>query len=127
MDGHEHSLASILTCRFMISLRQFDSTIANATHSELGSSRVRELVASTVLQFGAQPSDSLPAAISSFAHPIHIDESLFDVDPDATFEDGYELQDARTLDVVAPVHETPSSQSPPDRDQTLASEASKSV
>ena len=33
---------------------------------------------STVLQFGAQPSTSLPSIIASFAHPIHVDPSLLE-------------------------------------------------
>ncbi len=96
---HECRVTSILTCRFMLSLRQFDSTVASATYSGMGS-RVREHMASTVLEFGAQPSDSLPALISSFAHPVHVDESLFEMDPDYIAEDGPE---GREIDVDAPV------------------------
>ena len=60
-------MTSILTCHFMLSLRQFDSAIVTATG-------VRgEHAVSSVLQFGAQPSDSLPGFIASFAHPVHLD------------------------------------------------------
>ena len=51
----------------MLSLRQFDSSLGSATGPQL-----REHAASTVLQFGAHPSDSLPASIASFAHPVSI-------------------------------------------------------
>ncbi|KAM5545113.1 hypothetical protein V8D89_001224 [Ganoderma adspersum] len=42
------------------------STLADTTASGLGP-ELRERMASTVLQFGAQPSSSLPSLIASFA------------------------------------------------------------
>ncbi|KAI1782329.1 hypothetical protein LXA43DRAFT_1187693 [Ganoderma leucocontextum] len=86
-------IASILTCHFMLSLRQFDN---------------QEHTASTVLQFGARPSDSLPAFIASFAYPVHVDSALSQTDPDAIVDDGSEW---REMDVVAPARTTPSYQS----------------
>lgn len=74
-DDYKHRMTSILTCHFMLSLRQFDSAIASTTGPQL-----REHTASTVLQFGAQPSDSLPATIASFAHPIYLGSHTSDVD-----------------------------------------------
>ena len=54
---------------------------------------MQEHMASTVLQFGAQPSHSLPALIGSFAHPVHVDESLFETDSDPVVENGSEGQE----------------------------------
>ncbi|KAI1784391.1 hypothetical protein LXA43DRAFT_1101431 [Ganoderma leucocontextum] len=104
-------ITSILVCRFMLELRQFDSSPASVTYddSEMGS-RVQEHTASRdVLQFAAQPSDSLPASIASFAHPVHVDSALFDseMDPDAINDNGAEWQE---MDVVAPTRTTASSQ-----------------
>ncbi|KAM5543652.1 hypothetical protein V8D89_002903 [Ganoderma adspersum] len=78
------SITSIIVCRFMLSLRQFDASIAYATRSGIGSdSPVREHTAgSIVLQFAAQPADSLPPFLSSFAHPIHVDSDLSETDSD---------------------------------------------
>ncbi|KAI1786614.1 hypothetical protein LXA43DRAFT_1109322 [Ganoderma leucocontextum] len=98
-------IAAILICRFMLSLRQFDSTIASSRYSGPGS-RVREHTAfGDVLQFAAQPSDTLPSFIASFAHPIHVDSYLSDEDPDATVEEGSE---GPGMDVVVPTRTAPS-------------------
>ncbi|KAI1784403.1 hypothetical protein LXA43DRAFT_1101440 [Ganoderma leucocontextum] len=102
-------LTSILTCRFILSLRQFDTSPASLACSETGS-RVREHTASRdILQFAAQPSDSLPAFIASFAGPVHLDYALSETDPDAIDNSGAEWQE---MDVVAPTRTTASSQSP---------------
>lgn len=58
---------------------------------------VRGHMASTVLEFGAQPSDSLPALIASFAHPIHVDSELLEIDEDPIANHGPE----REIDTVA--------------------------
>ena len=58
----------------MLSLRQFDNNARSASHPWVGSQFRRET--STVLEFAAQHSDSLPASIASFANPVHIDSSL---------------------------------------------------
>ncbi|KAM5545067.1 hypothetical protein V8D89_001178 [Ganoderma adspersum] len=72
-------IVSILVCRFMLSIRAFDSTLSSmATLPGIPS----ENAASMVLPFGAQPSDSLPAFISSFAHPVHVDSPLSEMHPD---------------------------------------------
>ncbi|KAI1786612.1 hypothetical protein LXA43DRAFT_48941, partial [Ganoderma leucocontextum] len=93
-------ITSILTCRFMLSLRQFDSTIASSTFSGPGS-RVREHTSALadVLRFAAQPSDSLPSFIASFAHPVHVDSALSETDSDEIVDDGSEW---REMDVVVP-------------------------
>ncbi|KAI1784396.1 hypothetical protein LXA43DRAFT_1066798 [Ganoderma leucocontextum] len=103
-------LTSIFTCRFMLELRQFDSSPASVTCSEAGSSRVQEhTVWRDVLQFAAQPSDSLPAFIASFGSPVHVDSAVSETDPDAIDDSGAEWQE---MDVVAaPTRMTPSSQS----------------
>ncbi|KAI1786610.1 hypothetical protein LXA43DRAFT_1099008 [Ganoderma leucocontextum] len=83
-------ITSILTCHFMLSLRKFDSTIASSTHSGPGS-RVQEHMAfADVLQFAAQPSNTLPSFIASFAHPVHVDSALSEADSDEIVEDGSE-------------------------------------
>ena len=62
-------------------------------------------MASTVLEFAAQPSNSLPTLISSFSHPVHVDESLFEMDPEQAADTGPQ---GRETDVVAPAPEGPS-------------------
>ena len=69
----------------MLSLRQFDSTAAAASLPEVAS-QLREHTASAVLEFGAQPSDSLPSFIASFAHPVHVDPILSETDNEAVVE-----------------------------------------
>ena len=68
------SITSILVCRFMLSLREFDATKASRTISipDLQGSQVLEHAGSTFLQFAAEPSHSLPAFIASFANPVHV-------------------------------------------------------
>ncbi|PIL32833.1 hypothetical protein GSI_04950 [Ganoderma sinense ZZ0214-1] len=95
-------LASILVCRFMLSLRQFDASVSYAT--ELGTdSRLRDHTASTVLRFGAQPSESLPALIAPFAHPVHVDWSQSETEPEAVSDRGSEW---RETDVIGTETET---------------------
>ncbi|PIL32819.1 hypothetical protein GSI_04936 [Ganoderma sinense ZZ0214-1] len=86
----------------MISLRQFDSSIAPVPTFSMAASRVREYTASTVLQFAAQPSDTLPSFIASFAHPIHVDSILSDADSDATFASESDGSEWREMDGIAP-------------------------
>ncbi|KAM5545111.1 hypothetical protein V8D89_001222 [Ganoderma adspersum] len=86
-----------------------DPTVASTTYFGMGS-RARERMASTLLEFGARPSNSLPPLIASFAHPVHVDESLFEIDPDQIVNDGSEVQDGE--DKAGPTLQTPSSHSP---------------
>ena len=79
----------------MISLRQFDSALASTTSGP----QLRELTASTVLQFAAHPSDSLPASIASFAHPIHLGSDPSEVEQDEIINNGAE---GRNIDVDEP-------------------------
>ncbi|KAI1784398.1 hypothetical protein LXA43DRAFT_1123642, partial [Ganoderma leucocontextum] len=120
-------ITSILICRFMLSLRQFDSSPASVTYhdSEMGS-RVREHTASRdILHFAAQPSDSLPAFIASFAGPVHVGSAMSETDPDAIDDDGAEWQE---MDVMAPTRTTPSSQpESPAPEQPQASDLAHSV
>ena len=69
----------------MLSLRQFDNAIADTAGSVPGS-QLREHMSSNVLQFAAHPSDSLPAFITPFSHPVHVasHSDIFDTDTDAT-------------------------------------------
>lgn len=88
----------------MLLLRQFDASIARATYSGIGS-RVPEHMASTVLDFAAQPSDQLPAFIASFTHPARVDSSLaFETDHRDIMVDGAPGED---VNVIASTPETP--------------------
>ncbi|PIL32849.1 hypothetical protein GSI_04966 [Ganoderma sinense ZZ0214-1] len=82
------SVTSVLICRFMLLLRQFDTNTAVATCSGFGP-QVEEYMASTMFKFSAQHSYSLPAFISSFAHPVHAGELQFE-NTDVIGEDEYE-------------------------------------
>ncbi|PIL26898.1 hypothetical protein GSI_10036 [Ganoderma sinense ZZ0214-1] len=120
-------VSSVLTCRFMLSLRQFDSAVADATDSGLGP-QLQEHMAGSMLQFGAQPSDSLPASIASFANPVHVGDSLFESELGASTSvesDGSELRlgesDTNSNFPGAPILETPSAQNP-SGDQSLTLE-----
>ena len=93
------SITSILVCRFMLSLRQFESAISSVTISMPGS-RTQEHMASMMLEFGAQPSDSLPGFIASFAHPVHTDLALSDMELNEIDED-LDVSQQREADVVA--------------------------
>ena len=85
----------------MLSLRQFDNTVARTIGSRLGpQSEAREHIPSNVLQFAAYPSDSLPACIASFAHPVHVDSDsdLVEMGPDAADVDsGLEEQEIEAV------------------------------
>ncbi|KAI1781600.1 hypothetical protein LXA43DRAFT_671243 [Ganoderma leucocontextum] len=101
LEAFYDPITSILVCRFILQLRQFDSSPASGRYSEAGS-RVREHTASSdVLQFAAQPSESLPTFLTSFAHPVHVVSALSnsETDPDAIDDDGAGWQE---MDVVAP-------------------------
>ena len=103
----------------MLSLRQFDSELANPTSYIGGGTQSRDQTVSTVIRFGAQPSESLPPFIASFAHPVHVGWSLSesdldfcgegDTDADGLDENG--RSEWREMDVVARALETPSCQS----------------
>ena len=75
-------------------------------------SQLREHMASAVLEFGAQPSTSLPSFIASFAHPVHVESVLSEMEPGESIDDESERHEA---DVVEPALETPSEQTPPAR------------
>ena len=67
-------------------------------------------MASTVLEFAAQPSDSLPALIASFAHPVYVDSDvLFEPDLDVIATRKSEVEEIGAV-VAAP--EVPSRPSP---------------
>ena len=65
-------------------------------------------MASAMLEFAARPSDSLPASIASFAHPIHVDASGLETDFDADVDHAEPLRHERV--VVAPNRRTSSSE-----------------
>ncbi|PIL32878.1 hypothetical protein GSI_04996 [Ganoderma sinense ZZ0214-1] len=95
------SITSILVCRFILSLRRFDSGSSSevdtsdvriewlqATSSGL-QRQLRGHMASTstgVLQFAALPSETLPAFIASFGHPVHVDDLELEMDPEVDAE-----------------------------------------
>ena len=108
------SISSLLICRFMLSIRQFDSATASATLPG-AASQLREHMESRVLNFAARPSDSLTSFITSFAHPVHIDPALFETDMDGTMGDASERRDS---DETAPFSETESSYQSPVYDRT---------
>ena len=105
----------------MLSLRQFDSELANPTSYIGGGTQSRDQTVSTVIRFGAQPSESLPPFIASFAHPVHVGWSLSesDLDPDLDMDwerdadgvGGNGRSEWQEMDVVATALETPSCQS----------------
>ena len=72
--GVQRSITSILVCRFMLSLREFDSSNASLALSipHASGSQLHDHAGSTFLQFSAQPSHNLPAFIASFANPVHV-------------------------------------------------------
>ncbi|KAM5545175.1 hypothetical protein V8D89_001286 [Ganoderma adspersum] len=81
-------ITSILICRFILALRQFNSRTASATYC----SRVSGLlVTRPVLDFSAQPSETLPGFIAPFSRPVHtgLDPSEADADSDASVDYGY--------------------------------------
>ncbi len=64
-------------------------------------------MAATMLEFGAQPSDSLPPFIASFVRPVHVDSILSEMEP-AIVDDGSERD---KIDVApVPALETPFSE-----------------
>ena len=86
----------MILCRFMLSLRQFDARMASTMRSGPGiDSRVLEHTTSAVLQFAAQPTDSLPPFLSSFGHPVHLESTLSGTGSDEDFggdgSDGEEM------------------------------------
>ena len=83
----------------MLSLRQFDSHVGPSTDSGMGSHLEGRTTLVDVLQFAAQPSDSLPPSIASFAHPVYVESALTETDSDGLVNDGSEW---RELDAVAP-------------------------
>ncbi|PIL32837.1 hypothetical protein GSI_04954 [Ganoderma sinense ZZ0214-1] len=118
LEAFVDPMTSILVSRFILSLRAFDSTVASAPDFDIGS-QVRERMASTVLQFGAQSSENLPGFLASFAHPVHVDSvSVFDRDSEVAGDSGYERRDT---DMVAlpPAPETPSPDTFEDQPITL--------
>ena len=64
----------------MLSLREFESKAAPLPSFSLLELQEGENTGSVVLEFAAQPSDTLPALIVPFAHPIHVNSGLSQVD-----------------------------------------------
>ncbi|KAM5545284.1 hypothetical protein V8D89_001395 [Ganoderma adspersum] len=81
------AITSILTCRFMLSLRQFHTAIHSTTYSRMAM-QVGEGEASTVLVAEAQHRESLPPFIVSFAHPVHVESLVLPNTDSDTFVDG---------------------------------------
>ena len=53
-----------------------------------------------MLQFGAQPSDSLPDSIVSFAHPVLVDSDLLKLNPDIIVVDSEST--GREIEAIIP-------------------------
>ena len=49
-----------------------------------------------VLEFGAQSSATLPSFLTSFAHPVHVDSGLSEVEADELGGDAYSATDPPT-------------------------------
>ena len=73
-------MTSMLICRFILSLRKFDSRTICVTSS----SGIRAHL--PVIEFAAQQSDTLPSFLGCFSHPVHtysdILEMVVDSDTD---------------------------------------------
>ncbi|PIL32969.1 hypothetical protein GSI_05087 [Ganoderma sinense ZZ0214-1] len=79
-------ITSILVCRFILALRQFDNRTASASYSRTGFRVGEHLVTTLVPEFAtARQSDTLPSFIAPFSHPIHVDS---DIDSDASLDGG---------------------------------------
>lgn len=98
--GYSRSITSILICRFILSLRQFDSTVSLATFSAPGSRSPESNTHSMPLELTACPSDGLPPFIASFAHPVHANPSPCEAHVDSIGEDSGELK-SRDIGAVA--------------------------
>ncbi|KAM5543382.1 hypothetical protein V8D89_002967 [Ganoderma adspersum] len=96
LDASCDLITSILVCRFMLSLREFEYTAASMPTFSLPEIQGGENTGSVALEFAAQPSDTLPALISPFAHPVHVDSfdpSEIDEDEILGLEDKPEEQE----------------------------------
>ncbi|KAM5545100.1 hypothetical protein V8D89_001211 [Ganoderma adspersum] len=92
-------ITSIITCRFMLSLRQFDNSVADGTTSGPGDRAQQRTGLGDLLQFAAHPTDSLPSFIASFAYPVHVESVLSETDSDGLADGGSEWQE---MDALAP-------------------------
>ena len=94
-------IVSILICRFILSLRRFDigpNTEASSSGPQArwlhatSSGLQRQLRGNTgstpscVVMFGAQQSDTLPAFIAPFQHPVHVDDLELEAEMDRDWE-----------------------------------------
>ncbi|KAI1786620.1 hypothetical protein LXA43DRAFT_1099016 [Ganoderma leucocontextum] len=104
-------ITSLLVCHFMLSLRRFDSSSTGAmTYSGAESQSREHTTSSGVLHFAAQPSDTLPHFIASFAQPVHFDSFWSETDADAMPVD--EESEWREMDLVAVARKTQCGESP---------------
>ncbi|KAM5545178.1 hypothetical protein V8D89_001289 [Ganoderma adspersum] len=76
-------ITSILICRFILSLRQFNSRTASPSYSRTSFRVGEHLVTTLVPEFAAKPGDILPDFIASFSHPVHTDSDLSETDIDS--------------------------------------------
>ncbi|KAM5545174.1 hypothetical protein V8D89_001285 [Ganoderma adspersum] len=90
-------ITSILVCRFILSLRQFDTRSTSTTYSRPDSSRLRRSMTTThALNFAVNSSDTLPSFLASFSHPVHVqlpELSDTDVDFGIIFDNWPELRE----------------------------------
>ncbi|PIL30105.1 hypothetical protein GSI_07753 [Ganoderma sinense ZZ0214-1] len=96
-------ITSIILCRFMLSLNELHASISSMTRSGIDSRQVRQLATSAVLQFAAQPTDSLPSFLASFSYPVHIESVMHDTESDGLSDDESEEQELEGCGGADPV------------------------
>lgn len=106
----EVSVTSVLACRFILSLRQFETNATIATYSGFGP-QLQDHMASMMLQFNEQPSHSLPTLVSSFSHPVHVDDLVFGENPGAICRDGSKWEEIQGMPELTPETRMPPFQS----------------
>ena len=97
-----YSITSILVCHFILSLRRFDTSAAAPTYNEAGLQSRGDTHSQSMLQFAAQPSDTLPSFIASFAQPVHTEPLWSDSDSGETVN-GDQWVKARDIELGAMV------------------------
>ncbi|KAM5545119.1 hypothetical protein V8D89_001230 [Ganoderma adspersum] len=105
LDLFYDPITSILVCHFILSLRRFDTSAAATTYNEARLQSREHTHSRSVLQFAAQPSDTLPSFIASFAQPVHT-ESLWSETDSETTVNGNRSVKSRDIELGAVAGET---------------------
>ena len=83
----------------MLSLPKFDANILAPSIYPGTASQSGDYTILSVVQFGAQPNESLPLFLASFAHPVHVDWTLNpDMDADTRDDEGLEWLETDVLE-----------------------------